>query len=70
LTYKGHPLRTIYKADFICFGNIILELKAVERLAPEHEAQVINYLHATGFKLGILVNFGHHPDLEWKRIVV
>ena len=69
LSYKGRPLRQTYRADFICFGKIILEIKAVSKLANEHRAQVLNYLNATGFELGLLVNFGHHPKLEWERIV-
>lgn len=70
LTYKGQPLKQRYIADLICFGKILVELKAVSTLADEHRAQVINYLHATGHRLGLLVNFGHHPKLEWERIVV
>ena len=69
LTYKGTALQQVYRADFVCFGKIIVELKTVERLADEHVAQVLNYLNATGFELGLLVNFGHHPKLEYKRIV-
>lgn len=68
--YKGHPLKQDFIADFVCFDKIIVELKAVSRLADEHRAQVLNYLNATGFKLGLLVNFGHHPKLEWERIVL
>ncbi len=70
LAYKGRPLQQRYVADFVCFGKIVLELKAVDRLADEHRAQVLNYLNATGFKLGLLVNFGHYPKLEWERIVL
>jgi GxxExxY protein len=69
LTYKGHLLRQNYRPDFECYGKIILELKAVEKLADEHVAQVLNYLNATGYELGVLVNFGHYPKLEYKRIV-
>lgn len=69
LTYKGHSLRQRYVADFVCFEKIVVELKAVEKLADEHRAQVLNYLNATGYRLGLLVNFGHHPQLEWERIV-
>lgn len=69
LTYKGRPLRQIYKPDFICSGAIIVEIKAVSRLADEHRAQVHNYLKATGFELGLLVNFGHYPKVEYERIV-
>ena len=69
LSYRGRPLRQGYQPDFICFGKIVLELKAVSNLVDEHRAQVLNYLNATGFKLGLLVNFGHYPKLEWERIV-
>jgi GxxExxY protein len=69
LVYKGHPLKQVYIADLICYGKIVVELKAVSKLADEHRAQVINYLNATGYRLGLLVNFGHYPKLEWERIV-
>jgi len=69
LQYKGRPLKQIYIPDFICFGQIILEIKAVSKLCDEHRAQVHNYLKATGYRLGLLVNFGHHPKVEWERIV-
>ena len=69
LDYKGQPLQQIYKTDFVCFGKIILEIKSVSKLADEHRAQVHNYLKSTGYKLGLLVNFGHYPKLEWQRIV-
>jgi GxxExxY protein len=70
LTYKGRELKTKYIPDLICFGKIIVELKAVDELAEEHEAQVLNYLHATGMELGLLVNFGHHPKLEYRRLAL
>jgi GxxExxY protein len=69
LEYKGTPLQTLYEPDFVCFDKIILELKAVKQLADEHRAQVQNYLKATGFQLGLLVNFGHYPKLEVERLV-
>ncbi len=69
LDYKGHPLRCEYIPDFICYGKIIVELKAVSKLADEHRAQVHNYLKATGYKLGLLINFGHYPKVELERIV-
>ena len=69
LAYKGRSLKQRYTADFVCFDKIIVELKAVSALTDEHCAQVLNYLNATGFKLGLLVNFGHHPKLEYERIV-
>ena len=69
IQYKGKLLRQIYKPDFICFDQIIVEIKAVSKLTDEHRAQVHNYLKATGLRLGLLVNFGHHPKLEYERIV-
>jgi len=69
LSYKGRSLTLKYIPDFILFGKIVLEIKAISELADGHRAQVHNYLRATGFKLGLLVNFGHHPKLEYERIV-
>ena len=69
LEYKGTPLRCKYEPDFVCYDRIILELKAVKELAAEHRAQVQNYLRATGFQLGLPVNFGHYPKIEIERIV-
>ena len=57
-----------YQPDFVCFEKIIVELKAVSALTDEHRAQLLNYLHATGFELGLLVNFAHYPKLEYERI--
>jgi GxxExxY protein len=70
LTYKGQLLKKQYEADLIVIGEIVVELKAVKTLAPEHEAQLINYLHATRKRVGYLVNFGAFPKLEWKRFVL
>ncbi|MDR1279445.1 MAG: GxxExxY protein [Opitutaceae bacterium] len=70
LTYKGRPLKQTYKADLICFGKVLVELKAVSKLANEHRAQIQNYLHATGLKVGLLVNFGHFPKVEHERFVI
>ena len=70
LTYKGRPLKSKYVPDFICHDEIVVELKAVTALNDEHRAQVHNYLRATGMKLGLLVNFGHYPKLEYERIVL
>jgi GxxExxY protein len=69
LSYKGVPLQQTYRADFVCFGTVLVEIKAVSALVDEHRAQVINYLHATGLRVGLLVNFGHYPKVEWERIV-
>ena len=64
IEYKGRILKQTFKPDFICFGKIVIELKALEKLVDPHSAQVLNYLNATGFDLGLLVNFGHFPRLE------
>lgn len=69
LTYKGRLLTQSYQPDFICFDKIIMEIKSVSKLVDKHRAQVHNYLKATGFKLGLLVNFSHYPKLEYERIV-
>ena len=68
--YGGVELKQTYKADFVCFGKIIVELKAVSVLDDAHRSQVYNYLHATGYKLGLLLNFGHSKELEKERIIV
>jgi len=70
LNYKGRALRQTYTPDFVCCETIILEIKAVSALTDEHRAQVHNYLSATGHRLGLLVNFGHYPKVEWERIVL
>jgi GxxExxY protein len=64
--YKGEKLDKKFFADFICFEEIIVEIKAMEGLVPEHEAQLINYLKATKKPLGLLINFGA-PKLQYKR---
>ena len=69
LAYKGKPLKASYKPDFICFGEIILEIKAVKQLNDAHRAQVHNYLKATNKKLGFLVNFKSHPKVTIERII-
>ncbi len=70
LQYKGTPLKQGYIADLVCYGKVIVELKAISHLADEHRAQMLNYLNSTGLRLGLLVNFGHYPKLEWERIVL
>lgn len=67
--YKGQVLNKKYLADFVCYGIIIIELKAVDKLMPEHVAQVVNYLKATEMNLGLLINFGA-PSLQYKRIIL
>ena len=68
--YKGTVLKKTCRPDFVCFSKIILEIKAVKDLTDEHRAQVLNYLKATGFKLGLLVNFGSQEELQYERIVL
>ena len=70
IQYDGVELKQTYKADFVCFGKIIVELKAVNALDDAHRSQVYNYLHATGYKLGLLLNFGNSDELEKERIVL
>jgi len=67
--YKHQTLKKEYIADLVCFEKIIVELKALDKLSGREEAQLINYLKATGYKVGVLINFGSHPKLEWKRFV-
>jgi GxxExxY protein len=69
IIYKGQMLRKHYEADLLVFDKIIVELKAVKALAPEHEAQLLHYLKATGRKVGYLVNFAAFPKLDWRRRV-
>ncbi|MFZ5923042.1 MAG: GxxExxY protein [Chloroflexota bacterium] len=66
--YKGVSLPTSYRADFICFSDIIVEFKAIAQITGVEEAQVLNYLKATGFRRGLLINFGA-PSLQYKRLV-
>jgi GxxExxY protein len=70
LKYKGQALRQTYAPDFVCFDRIIVELKAVRVLAPEHRAQTLNYLRATGLRLGVLVNFGSTPTAQIERLTL
>ena len=67
--YGGKEMRQTYRADFVCYGNVIVELKAVAHLDDVHRSQIYNYLKATGYKLGLLFNFGHYNGLEWERKV-
>ena len=67
--YKGDLLNKKYYADFICYDKIVVELKALSELISMHEAQVLNYLKASGFRLGLLVNFGE-KSLKYKRLIL
>ncbi len=68
IQYKGQRLGTAYRADFICFDRVIVELKALPRLGPIEDAQLMNYLKATDLPVGLLLNFGTR-SLESKRLV-
>ncbi|MBE36229.1 MAG: GxxExxY protein [Opitutaceae bacterium] len=70
LTYKGRELKKGYEADFICFDSVLVGLKAVLKLTDEYRAQIQNYLHATGFRVGLLINLGHYPKVEHERFAV
>ena len=70
LQYRGGTLLQTFAPDFLCYEKIIVEIKAVSALVDEHRAQVLNYLSATGCKLGLLVNFGHYPKLQYERFLL
>jgi len=70
IQYKGKILEQYYKPDFICFDKTILEIKAVNHIQSVYKAQLLNYLHATKYRLGLLINFGHFPKVEIERIVL
>jgi GxxExxY protein len=70
ITYKGKQLKKEYVADLICFGGIIIELKALKKLSGVERSQIINYLKATGMKVGLLINFGSTGKLEWEKFVM
>jgi GxxExxY protein len=65
--YKGEKLNKEFTADYIGYGKIIVEFKCISRLTNIEEAQIINYLKVTGMEVGLLINFGSHGKLEWKR---
>jgi GxxExxY protein len=70
ILYKGEALEKRYIADFICYGQIIIELKALEVLCGRDVGQLLNYMKATRFNLGLLINFGSPVRLEWHRYVI
>jgi GxxExxY protein len=69
IQYKGRQLKCKYYADFVCFGDIIVEIKALSKLTGIERAQIIHYLKATGFRRGLLINFGAE-SLEFERFVL
>ena len=64
--YKGQQLSSVYRADFVCFGTVIVEIKAIDRMGSFEEAQIIHYLKATDQPVGLLLNFGG-KKLEFRR---
>jgi GxxExxY protein len=70
IRYKGRPLKKEYFADVICYGQVIVELKALDHISGKEVSQLLNYLRATGLRVGLLINFGSHGKLEWKRLVL
>ena len=69
ITYKGRILSKQYVADLICYDSIIVEIKSMSKLTGKEEAQLLNYLKASGLKVGLLINFGSCGKLEWKRLM-
>lgn len=67
--YKQHRLKKKYVADMICFDKIVVEFKVLDKLTDKEESQMIHYLKTSGYKVGVLINFGSHPELEWKQFV-
>jgi GxxExxY protein len=70
LKYKGYPLKKRYIADLVCYERVLVELKVMERMTTREEAQLLNYMHATGFRVGLLINFGDPGRLDWQRYVL
>jgi len=68
--YKNRPLKKRYVPDLFVYGKIVVELKAVSELLPEHEAQLLNYMRIARVSVGYLINFGHKDTLEWKRFIL
>lgn len=68
VTYKGRVLKCPYRADFICYGSVVVELKALDELTGKEESQLINYLKASGHARGLLINFGQRR-LQYARRV-
>ena len=69
LYYKKKRMKKEYRADYLSYDKIIVEIKALKNLSGKEEAQILNYLKATGFRVGVLINFGSHGRLEWKRFI-
>jgi len=67
--YKGKPLKKSYVADLVAYSKVIVEIKAIDRLTPREYSQVINYLKATCFQVGVIINFGSEKEMQWKRLI-
>lgn len=67
--YKGKPLKKSYVADLVTYDQVIIEIKAIDHLTPREYAQLINYLKATGFPVGVIINFGSDKEMQWKRLI-
>ena len=70
IEYKGHFLEKEYVADFVCFDQIIVEIKALNQLSPVDWSQILNYLKVSKLRVGLLFNFGSNGRLEWKKLVI
>ena len=68
--YKNHVLTKFYVTDFIFYDKIVVEIKALDRLTSKEESQILNYIKATGYRVGVLINFGSRGKLEWSRFAV
>lgn len=70
ICYKGIELMKEYEADLVFYDKIIVELKCADQLALRDQSQLLNYLKATGYRVGLIINFGSHGKLEWKRMIL
>jgi GxxExxY protein len=70
IVYKDFTLKKTYRADFVCYDSIIIEIKALSALTPVDWAQLMNYLKASQLRVGLLFNFGSIPRMEHRRIVI
>lgn len=70
LFYDGILLKHKYVTDFICYDSIIVEIKATDSIADEHRGQILNYLNIAKFSVGLLINFGTHPKMQYERFVL
>lgn len=69
VSYKGRTLDKRYEADIVAYDRLVIELKAMKKITGVERSQLLNYLKATGYRVGLLLNFGSHEELEWMRMV-